>query len=136
MIDNTVIQWLLADDSPAVKYRTQTEILGEKADKEPVITWLNNYLPIDWKEREGLWSTYYLTAIAECGLLYKDIPFDIEKVITSTAISFEHGCGDYMRLRALVRLSLAKESDIAGIINSLSEKQLPDGGFLCLHRLD
>ena len=26
---NPVIQWLSEDDNPAVKYRTQTEILGE-----------------------------------------------------------------------------------------------------------
>ena len=55
MINNTspVIQWLLGDDNPAVKYRTQTEILGEAADKEPVIAWVNDFLPTDWKERNG-----------------------------------------------------------------------------------
>lgn len=41
-----------------------------------------------------------------------------------------------MRLRALVRLGLGKEAEVADIINNLSEKQLPDGGFLCLSRLN
>ena len=45
MDNNAVIQWLLDNDNPAVKYRTQTEILGEAADKEPVIAWVNNFLP-------------------------------------------------------------------------------------------
>ncbi len=76
MDNNAVIQWLLDNDNPAVKYRTQTEILGEVADKEPVIAWVNNFLPADWKEREGLWSTYYLTTIAECGLTFEDVPFE------------------------------------------------------------
>lgn len=134
---NDVIKWLLEDDNPAVKYRTQTEILGEKADKEPVIAWVNEFLPADWRERAGLWSVYYLTTIAESGLTFEDIPLDKEKAIHfGDAYKFEHSCGDYMRLRALVRLGFAKESDIAGIISNLSEKQLPDGGFLCLHRLD
>ncbi len=137
MMDNTVIQWLLEDNNPAVKYRTQTEILGKMADKEPVIAWVNNFLPTDWKERNGLWSAYYLTTIAECGLTFKDVPLNKEKAVNfGNAYKFEHGCGDYMRLRALVRLGFAEESDVAGIINSLSEKQLPDGGFLCLHRGD
>lgn len=137
MDKNHVSAWLLEDDNPAVKYRTQTEILGETSDKEPVIAWINNFLPSDWKERDGLWSIYYLTAIAESGLTFEDVPLDKEKAINfGNKYPFEHGCGDYMRLRALVRLGLAKEPSVATIINNLSEKQLPDGGFLCLHRLD
>lgn len=133
---NDIVNWLLEDDNPAVKYRIQTEILGEKADKDPIIAWVNRFLPADWRERTGLWATYYLTAIAECGLSYEDISFKIDNVIRDTKASFEHGCGDYMCLRALVRLGLAEEHDVAAIIDELSEKQLPDGGFLCLHRLD
>ena len=136
-LDLPVIEWLLEDNNPAVKYRTLTEILGEPADKKPVIAWLHNALPADWIERKGLWSAYYLTACAESGLTYNDIPGskDIASVYGNYN-PFEHGCGDYMSLRAFVRLGLANEPKIADIINSLSEKQLPDGGFLCLHRLD
>jgi len=132
-----VINWLLEDSNPAVKYRTQTEILGEPTDIEPVISWVNKFLPTDWNEREGLWSAYYLTTLAECGLSFEDISLNKEKAVNFGSVyKFEHGCGDYMRLRALVRLGLSKEPSVADIINSLSEKQLPDGGFLCLHRLD
>ena len=136
-MNNDVIKWLLEENNPAIKYRTQTEILGEKADKESVIAWVNEFLPADWKEREGLWSVYYLTPLAECGLFFDDVSIDKEKAIHfGDDYRFEHSCGDYMRLRALVRLGLAEEPIVAAIINSLSEKQLPDGGFLCLHRLD
>lgn len=135
--NNAVIQWLLENDNPAVKYRTQTEILGEAADKKPVIGWVSNFLPTGWQERGGLWSAYYLTAAAECGLTFGDIPLDKEKAVGfGSADQFDYGCGDYMRLRALVRLGLAAEPVIADIVRRLSEKQLPDGGFLCLHRLD
>ena len=112
-----VINWLLEDDNPAVKYRTQTEILGESADKGPVVAWVNNFLPADWTEREGLWSTYYLTTIAESGLSFEDIQLDKEKAIHfGDAYRFEHSCGDYMRLRALVRLGLGE--DAANIVQN------------------
>ena len=139
MIEPTmpVIAWLLEDDNPAVKYRTQTELLGKTADKSPVIAWVNDFLPADWIEREGLWSVYYLNTFAECGLTFKDVPLGKEKAIHfGSNYRFEHSCGDYMRLRALVRLGLADEPSISDFIHNATEKQLPDGGFLCLHRID
>jgi len=130
-------QWLLDPANPAVAYRTQTEILGQSADKQTVIDWLNKSLPADWQERKGLWFRYYVGAFAECGLSYEDIPMDKEAVIGfGSAFPFEHGCADYMHLRSLVRLGLANEPMIAEIFAHLSERQLPDGGFLCLHRAD
>jgi len=130
---NEVIQWLLENENPAVRYRTLTEILGEPADKAPVITWINNFLPADWKDREGLWSTYYLNTFVESGLSFEDIKLTRKKLVHFTN-GFEHGCGDYMRLRALVRLGLG--ADAVKIVHGSPGKQLPDGGFLCLHRLD
>ena len=136
-MNDSVINWLLEDDNPAIKYRTQTEILGETADKTPVIAWINDFLPVDWRERKGLWSTYYLTTIAECGLTFENIGINKEIAIGfGKDIPFDEGCGDYMRLRALIRLGLGNEPSVISIKNKLSERQLPDGGFLCLHRLD
>ena len=34
MSDNSVIRWLLEDSNPAVKYRTQTELLDIPKDNE------------------------------------------------------------------------------------------------------
>ena len=134
-MESDVIYWLLEDSNPAIKYRTQTEILGETADKSPVGAWVSDFLPADWTEREGLWSTYYLSTIAECGLTFEDIQLDKEKAIHfGTNYRFEHSCGDYMRLRALVRMGLGE--DAVNIVSNSIDKQLPDGGFLCLHRLE
>ncbi len=137
MNSNSVIEWLLADDNPAVKYRTLTEILGESADKKPVVDWLNYVLPTDWPQQKGLWSTYYLTTCAESGLSHKDIPQikDVEDIYVAEN-SFEYSCSDYMRLRALVRLGFAAEPGIAETIAKLVDGQLPDGGFLCVSRLN
>lgn len=131
------IEWLLGEDNPAVKYRAQTEILGQSADKTSVLEWLNAFLPADWTARTGLWFRYYITAFAECGLSYTNIPLDKEAVIGFwSAFPFEHSCADYMHLRALVKLGLADEPTVAETIRHMPEHQLPDGGFLCLHRVD
>jgi hypothetical protein len=135
--DSSVVQWLLGDDNPAVKYRTQTELLGQSADKSDVVSWLNAFLPADWKTRKGLWSAYFLNSFAECGLTIEDTGLDEETAIGFDGDSpFDENCGDYMRLRALVRLGLGGDPAVTEIINKLSVRQLPDGGFLCLHRLD
>lgn len=136
MNNDAVIAWLLEEGNPAIKYRTLTEILDEPADKEPVIAWLYKFLPADFAQCEGLWSGYYLTACAESGLSCEDIP-EIKEMARAYAEggAFGHGCSDYMSLRAFVRLGFGGEPEISRIITQLSEKQLPDGGFLCEMRL-
>ena len=136
-MNNAIVDWLLGDDNPAVKYRTQTELLGQTADKAEVAAWLNTFLSDDWRERKSLWSVYYLNSFAECGLSFEDTELGIESAIGfGEDAPFDEGCGDFMRLRALVCLGLGNEPKVSTIINKISKRQLPDGGFLCLHRLD
>jgi hypothetical protein len=136
-MSDEVISWLLEDSNPAVAYRTQRELLGQTADKVPVVKWLTDWLPDKWKETQGLWFRYYINAFAECGLHYSDILMEKEKIIGfGDAFPFEHSCADYMHLRSLVKLGLCEHPHVAAIIADLSNRQLPDGGFLCLHRVD
>jgi len=136
-INGNVISWLLEDDNPAVRYRTQTEILGKTGDKAPILPWLNRSMPKDWPERQQGIFKHYLTALSECGLAHEDVPWDKGRIIQYGSVThFGHSCADYLHLRALVRLGLAHEPTVAEIIRKLPERQLPDGGFLCLHRLD
>jgi hypothetical protein len=137
MFDETVIAWLTEDTNPAVKYRTQTELLGQTADNAPVVKWLTNLLPDKWEETQGLWFRYYINTYGECALHYSDIPMEQEKIIGfGDTFPFEHSCADYMHLRSLVKLGLSDHPLVAAIIADLSKQQLPDGGFLCLHRVD
>jgi hypothetical protein len=137
MLNETVIAWLTESTNPAVAYRTQTEVLGQSADKAYVVKWLTDLLPNGWEEAKGLWFRYYINAFAECGLHYSDIPREQEKFIGfGDAFSFEHSCADYMHLRSLVKLGLSEHPHVAAIIADLPSRQLPDGGFLCLHRVD
>lgn len=122
-MNDATINWLLGEDNPAVKYRTQTEIRGHPADKAPVLEWLNDSLPADWTSRTGLWFRYYITAFAECGLSYADIPLDKEAIIGfGNAFPFEHSCADYIHLWALVKLGFADEPAIAKIIRNTKRK--------------
>jgi hypothetical protein len=66
--------WLLEDDNPAVKFRSQTEILGLSGDRAAAASWIFGNMPESWHEQKGLWYRYYITALAECGLSYGDIP--------------------------------------------------------------
>lgn len=132
-----IIEWLLEDNNPAIEYRTKTELLNEKANNSKVIDWIKNILPEDWKNTKGLWLTYYYNAIAECGI--SGTEFGIKgSVITKWLKNnkFGYGCGDFMQLRAFIMLGFEKELKEIEIFDKLEERQLLDGGFLCLHRLD
>jgi hypothetical protein len=50
--NNKIIDWLLEDNNPAVKYRTQTELLGITADKTSVIERVNSFIPQNWKKQK------------------------------------------------------------------------------------
>ena len=136
--DNSVLAWLLQADNPAVRLRAQTELLGAAGDKQPVIDWLQARLPVDWRDRTGLWRTYFLTAIAECGLSLEDVGADREAALLlhGGKGTSENSCGDMMHLRALVRLGFGHTPAVREALTLASARQLPDGGFLCLHRLD
>jgi len=135
--DNNIIDWLLEKNNPAIEYRTKTELLNERMDNSKVIDWINNYLPADWKNTKGLWLTYYYNSIAECGI--NGIEFGIKKndIIKYFKNSpFMYGCADFMLLRALIMLGFENDLKNLGIIDLLEKKQLSDGGFLCLQRLE
>jgi len=135
-MEDTVIDWLLEETNPAVAYRTRSELLGEKADSEKAIQWTKNVLPDGWQDVNGLWSTYYYNAIAECGLTRADIEINKNKAIAPyKAEAFDYGCGDFMKLRALIKLGFIDELNNLGVMEKLKSPQLPDGGFLCLHRI-
>lgn len=135
MVD-MVIDWLLEDENPAVKYRTQTELLGLLPDKSGVKSWIFGKLPDGWFNTKGLWYRYYVAAIAECGLSNNDVPDEqLEKAFFELDTMFDCGCGDFMLLTSLVKLGFINHKSIQNIIDSLDKHSLEDGGFLCLHRV-
>lgn len=136
MVDMT-INWLFEDENPAIKYRTQTELLGLSANSFDVKSWIFDKLPENWFDTKGLWYRYFVTAIAECGLSGKDIPNEtLDKAFFELDTKFDCNCGDFMLLTALMKLGFTEHRTIQNVISILNNHCLPDGGFLCLHRVD
>lgn len=132
-MNKEVINWLLEDSNPAIKYRTQTEILGQTVDVSPAKEWVYSKLPEEWYKTKGLWYVYYVTALAQCGLSKDDISSEhIKSAFDALENTFEYGCGDFMLLTALVQLGY----NVQNTIDKIREHSLPDGGFLCSHRLN
>jgi hypothetical protein len=135
--DKKIVEWLAEDDNPAVAYRTRTELLGERAGASGAIDWIKGVLPPDWKDTKGLWLTYHYNAAAECGI--DGLELGIKKSDVTNYFkknTFEYNCQNFMQIRAFVMLGFEKELESIGIMEKLSDGQLLDGGFLCLHRLE
>ena len=148
-----VINWLLEDDNPAVKYRTLTELLDIPEDrkevieaKKKVLSTLSQAIDTEWmSDVKGLWLTYNLVALAECGLNKSEI--DVSSVFASKSDrsnrgapsglqyggKFDANCCDALMLRALVALGYKENENIESWLNKFPEYMLPDGGFLCAH---
>lgn len=137
MTNDKTLAWLLEKDNPAVAYRTKTEILGEDAENADVKEWIFSKLPESWHEASGLWYSYYITALAECGMKFVEInPDHLQKAFDGLDSVFDSDCGDFMLLRALVKLGCGNNETFKRAIEKSGEHILPDGGFLCLHRID
>jgi hypothetical protein len=132
-----IIEWLLEDNNPAIEYRTKIELLNEKTNNSKVIDWLRKNLPTDWKNTKGLWLTYYYNAIAESGVNGFEFDLKNDDIINYFKENpFEYNCQNFMQLRAFIMLGFKNVLKDIGILDMLNDRQLHDGGFLCLHRLD
>lgn len=135
-MNDVIINWLLEDDNPAIKYRTQTELLGQSVDVSESKKWIFSKLPENWFDTKGLWYIYYITALSECGLSKSDIPAEyLTRALDNIEKHFEYGCADFMLLRALVKLGFHEHKAVKEVIDDFQKSSLPDGGFLCRRRL-
>jgi hypothetical protein len=132
---NNVINWLSEKNDPIVAYRAATELLGLPSDRASVTDFINSRLPADWYQTRGLWYIYYLTALAECGLDRTDFDSGCFAQVNARLDAFECGCADFMLLRALIALGFGGDDAVRRAITFASEHIMPDGGFICLHRL-
>jgi hypothetical protein len=136
-INSSIIDWLLEDNNPAIQYRTRTELLNEKTNNSKAVDWIRNILPTDWKDTRGLWLTYQYNAIAECGISGFELGIKEDDIINYFKNNpFEYNCQNFMQLRAFLMLGFKNVLEKNEILKKLIDRQLYDGGFLCLHRLD
>ena len=141
-IDSTVIQWLLEDENPAVKYRTQTEILDISKDNAEVKSSYESLLSSDIIQSimalfdigKDYSDAHALCAIAECGLTRNDVEIDlcVDRLITNT--NFRDGCGEGLLLRNLIALGFAEHNAVKRELPIFLSTQQNDGGFPCISK--
>lgn len=59
-MNNEVINWLLEDNNPAIKYRTQTELLKQSADVNEAKDWIFSKLPDNWYDSKSFTKNLFL----------------------------------------------------------------------------
>lgn len=163
MVNDSMIDWLLEDNNPSIRYRTLTEILDKPLeDKEVQATY-----PLLWQQKaiqrilskqdeNSIWSPSdfgvhtsmrYLTALAEHGLsIDKRIDKAIEFAINDINNSYEKAnapitnsygdCANALTLRAIVMLGYHKCADVQELLHKYASSQLNDGGFMCKRLLE
>ncbi len=141
-IDRDLLNWLLEEDNSSVRLRTLIGLceLSEaheevKAARRVVVSRMQAASDLSWMSMKGQKVVYNLTALAESGLSHEDV--DVEPCIDNllSAPYFDANCGELMALRAMVMLGYGKDARLKKRLSQLAEAQLPDGGWLCLHRV-
>ncbi len=140
-IDLSVLNWLLEKDNPGVWLRTLTGLCGLPNDHPEVKDARRNVLQtfdtardLSWMALNGQVLVYNLTALAEMGLGRKDVTFEpvVDRLL---AQPFDANCADLMALRAMVMLGYGRDARVVVRLELVEESRLPDGGWLCLHRV-
>jgi hypothetical protein len=106
-----------------------------KAARRVVASRLQAASDLSWVPLKGQKVIYNLTALAESGLSYEDV--DVKPCVDNllSAPYFDANCGELMALRAMVMLGYGEDARLKKRLSQLAEAQLPDGGWLCLHRV-
>ena len=141
-MDRSILEWLLAEDTPEVRLRTLKEYQRLPEDDESVVACKKLLLKSKTCERalkklktEKPWSKFdAILAFAEWGLTRDDIGNDIDgdvfALIESTG--FKLLCGEPLLLRNLVKLGYGQEDIVKKEIDLVLSKIKEDGGFGCI----
>ena len=139
---NNVINWLLNDDTPEVKYRTMTELLGVSKDELEVKKAYENLLysnrlseVMDKFKLNKKWEDINaLLALTEFGLTRIDVPIDeyIERIIKNMNLSMK--CAKILLLRNLVSLGYYEHPWVQEQIPLVLSTIRQDGTVRCLDK--
>ncbi len=141
-MDQSILDWLLEEETPEVRLRTLKEYMKLPDDDEKVIECKNRLLQSKVYERalkklrkDKPWDKFdAIMAFAEWGLTRKDIGKDIDDevfgLIQSTG--FKMLCGEPYLLRNLVKLGYDQEDIVKNEIDCILSGIKEDGGFGCI----
>lgn len=139
---NNIVDWLLEEDTPEIRYRTMTELLGMSKDdlavKDAFEQLLSSEAVVKTVKSFDIgksWTDYScLSALAEFGLTRRDVLIDayVERLIANT--DFKMMCGEALLLRNLVALGYYDEPSVKDEIAEVFKQQKTDGGFGCVSK--
>jgi hypothetical protein len=140
-IDQGSLQWLLENEKPGVRLRTLRHLCGFPSDdpelqatRQSVTKTFTTAHDLSWITLKGQILVYNLTGLAEMGLTRQDIPIEpvVDRLLNQP---FDANCADLMTLRALVMLGYSTDDRLLERLEQMEAARLPDGGWLCLHRV-
>ena len=141
-MDRSILEWLLAEDTPEVRLRTLKEYQKLPEDDESVVACKELLLKSKTYEQalkklktEKPWAKFdAILAFAEWGLTRDDIGNDIDGEVFSLIEStgFKLLCGEPLLLRNLVKLGYGQEDIVKNEIDLVLGKIKEDGGFGCI----
>jgi hypothetical protein len=135
------INWLLENDNPGVRVRTLVGLCSYPEDhpfvkeaRQRVVQQLKSAHDLSWMALKGQILVYNLTALAEMGLSCEDVPIEpvVDRLLSQP---FDANCADLMTLRALAMLGYANDNRMVERLKQMEDALLPDGGWICLHRV-
>lgn len=139
---NNVINWLLEDENPEVKYRTMTELLEIPKEDPEVKKAYDDLLKSDiaglimdkFKLNNKWEDVTAFCALAEFGLTRVDVPIDdyIERAIKNMNSSMK--CAKILLLRNLVSLGYYKHTWVKEEISLAFSAIREDGTLRCLDK--
>lgn len=135
------IDWLLNEDNPGVRVRTLIGLCSLQDDDAQVIAARNLVTrtldvarDLTWVADDSVKIVQNVLALAESGLTRDTASID-PLVNRWLEVQFDANCFDYLILRAFLMLGYGNDNRIQSRLAQMAETQLPDGGWICLHRL-
>lgn len=139
---NNVINWLLEDDTPQIKYRTMIELQGRTKDDIEVKKAYDHLLEsetlrwvLDKYQEKNKWEHINaILSINEFGLTRNDIPIDeyVERIIKEINLSMK--CAKTLLLRNLVSLGYYEHPWVKEQIYLSFSTIREDGTIRCLDK--
>ena len=141
-MEQSILDWLLEENTPEVQLRTLKEYEKLPEDDERIIACKKSLLMSKTYER-GLkkirkdkpWDKYdAIMAFAEWGLTREDIGQDIDDEVFGLIerTGFKMLCGEPLLLRNLVKLGYYSEDIVKNEIDTVLSGIKDDGGFGCI----
>lgn len=140
---NDILNWILEDDTPEVKYRAMTELLCMKKDEPEVINAYDSLLVSDtlslvmdkFKLNNKWEDINSICTLAEMGLTRVDVPIDdyIERIIKRINQS-SMKCAKILLLRNLVSLGYYEHPWVKEQISLSFSRIREDGTMRCLDK--